>query len=421
MDLKIPPFEFPKMGKVRQRLPRPRVDDIPGEVRRQLASLDLKSRLRPGDRIAITAGSRGITNIAPILAVVAEGVREAGGEPFLVSAMGSHGGGTPEGQKEVLDGLGITEAAVGAPIRVTSETVVLGRTASGHTVYCDAVAAEADGILAVNRIKPHTSFRGKIESGLMKILTVGLGKHPGASSVHALGAGGIEPAIREMARFLMTKRKVVGGLGILENGYEETAGLAAIPTEEIEETEKRLLIEARDLMPRLPVDDIDVLIVDEMGKNYSGTGMDSNIIGRIGIQGVPDPETPRVTSLVVLRLSEESHGNANGVGLADFTTRRLVDRIDYQATYLNCLTANFPRKAAVPIALEDDRQAIAVALYSARATDPARARVVRIPNTLHLEEISVSGALLPVVMDGGRAESIQLPAPMQFDQNGNLI
>ena len=409
------------MATVWQRLPRPRVEDIRGEVRRQLASLDLRSRIKPGDRIAITAGSRGITNIVPILAEVAEGVREAGGGPFLVSAMGSHGGGTPEGQKEVLDSLGITEAAVGAPIRITSDVVILGRTVSGHTVYCDALAAEAGGILAVNRIKPHTSFRGEIESGLMKILTVGLGKHPGASSVHALGSSGIEPAIREMAGFFMTKRKVVGGLGILENGYEETARLAAIPAGEIEETEKRLLIEARDLMPRLPVEDIDVLIVDEMGKNFSGTGMDSNIIGRLGIQGVPDPKAPRVTRLVVLGLSEESHGNANGVGLADFTTRRLVERIDFEVTYLNCLTANFPRKAVVPITLENDRKALAVALYSARATDPRQALIVRIPNTLHLEEISVSEALLPQFIGGGRAELIEGPAPMRFDGDGTLL
>ncbi|MCL5046713.1 MAG: nickel-dependent lactate racemase, partial [Actinobacteria bacterium] len=322
---------LPRMVTLRRRFPQPRLEDVAAAVTQGLERLNLGDRVAPGGRVAITAGSRGITNIVTILASAVTFLKALGVEPFIVGAMGSHGGGTAQGQREVLQSLGITPDTVGAPVLTSDEVVALGETAGGHTVYCDKSAAEADGILVVNRVKPHTAFRAPNESGLMKMLTVGLGKHPGASSVHRLGPREIGEAIREMARLVLSAGKVVGGLAIMENSKEETAKIQGLRPEEIEAGEQALLVEAKALLPKLPVEDIDVLIVDEMGKNYSGTGMDTNVIGRWRIQGVPEPDSPRVSRLVVLDLSESSHGNATGIGLADFTTRRLVSKADWHS------------------------------------------------------------------------------------------
>lgn len=414
-------IEFPRMTRVQQHWPLPRVADVTAAVRRELAGLKLDKIIEPGMKVAITAGSRGITNIVAILAEVAGFFSELGAAPYLVSAMGSHGGGSAEGQEEVLKSLGITPAAVNAPVLVTSDTVVLGQTPSGHTVYCDRHAAGADAIFLVNRIKPHTSFRGKIESGLLKIVSVGLGKHPGARAVHAMGVDQIEPAIIEIYRFFASRKKILGGLAITENAREETAVVKALPGKEIEAAEQDLLKEAKGMLPRLPLDDIDLLIVEEMGKNFSGTGMDTNVIGRRYIQGMPEPSSPRIRRLAVLDLTEESHGNATGIGFADFITERLAGKVDRKATYLNCLTSTFIRRAAIPMTLKNDREAVAAALYSLNLPKGRKARVVRIANTLHLEYIWVSENLHPEVLAGGRCTHVSGPEPIHFDREGNLI
>ncbi len=415
------PTAAPLMVRVRQHFPRPRIDDAEGATRSALRRLDLKTRIRPGSRIAITAGSRGIRDVVPVLRAAADEVRAAGGEPVLVSAMGTHGGGTDEGQRRLLAHLGITAETVQAPLSTSMETVEVGRTPSGFTVYCDRVAASCAGILAVNRIKPHTGFHEPFGSGLMKMLGVGLGKAPGAAQIHREGAG--EPmarAIREIATVMIGTGRVLGGVAILENAYDETSQVVAIRADRIPEEEVALFSEARALMPRLPVDRMDLLIVEEIGKNYSGTGMDVNVIGRWRIAGVPEPDAPHAERIVALRLSAASEGNAQGIGLADFTTRALVERIDFTATYLNCIVSTYVQRAMIPMVLATECQAIMAAMSSLGLADGREVRIVRVPNTLALEHAWVSaplvarGELLPHVTVEGESE------PLRFDGAGTL-
>jgi hypothetical protein len=417
----LPPA-IPRMAPVRQRFARPRLADVPGAVREALAGLDLRARIRPGSRIAITAGSRGIRDVVSVLRAVAAEIRAVGGEPLVVGAMGSHGGGTEEGQRRLLAHLGVTADAVGAPLSTSMETVELGRTPGGFVAYCDRNAAACDGILVVNRIKPHTGFTRPFGSGLMKMLGVGLGKAPGATQIHRQGAG--EPmarAIREIAETVIATRRVVGGLAIIENAYDETARIVAVPAERIPDEEVALFREAQALMPGLPVAAMDVLIVDEIGKNFSGTGMDVNVIGRWRIAGVPEPEAPHAERIVALRLSAASEGNAQGIGLADFTTRALVERIDFGATYLNCLVSTYVQRAMLPMVLATERDAILAALGSLGLADPCAARIVRVRNTLHVEDAWISEPLLPAL--AGRADvTVEgAPRPLEFDAAGRLI
>ena len=420
------PAMLPRMVRVRQHFPRPRASDVQDAVRQALRRLDLPSHLRPrpgrpASRVAITAGSRGIRDIVPILRAAAEAIREAGGEPLVVGAMGSHGGGTEEGQRRILAHLGITSEGVGAPLSTSMETVAVGRTPGGFTAYCDRVAASCDAILVVNRIKPHTGFSRPFGSGLMKMLGVGLGKAAGATQIHREGAG--EPmarAIVEIAKTVIGTGRVLGGLAVIENAYDETAQVVAVPADRIPDEEMALFEEARALMPRLPVDAMDLLIVREIGKNYSGTGMDVNVIGRWRIAGVPEPETPHAERIVALRLSDHSEGNAQGIGLADFTTRALVDRINFSATYLNSIVSTYVQRAMLPMVLATDRDAILAALSSLGLAEPARARIVLIPNTLHLEDVSVSEAVAEELR-GRRGVTITSgPEPFQFDDAGQL-
>jgi len=415
------PGAVPRMVRVRQRFPRPRVADAAGDVRAELARLNLQSRIRAGDRIAITAGSRGIRDIVTILRSAAEAVRAVGGEPCLVGAMGSHGGGTADGQRRLLAHLGITPETVGAPVSTSMETVEVGRTPRGLTAYCDRVAASCNGILVVNRIKPHTGFREPFGSGLMKMLGVGLGKAPGATQIHREGAG--EPtarAIQEIAECVLRGGRILGGLAIVENAYDETARIVAVPPERIVADEPVLFREARELMPRLPVDAMDLLIVDEMGKNYSGTGMDVNVIGRWRIAGVPEPDAPHAERIAVLRLSEASEGNAQGIGLADFTTRALVDRIDFGATYLNCIVSTYVQRAMLPMVLATERDAVMAALGSVGLAAPDAARIVRVPNTLHVDEAWVSVSLLRDLEVRSEVTVESAPEAMRFDAAGRV-
>lgn len=414
------PGTLPRMVRVRQRFPRPQVADVAAAVRTALDGVGLARQLRPGARVAITAGSRGIRDIVPVLRAIVEEVRSAGGDPLLVGAMGSHGGGTDEGQRRLLAHLGITPESVGAPLVTSMDAVELARTESGLVAYCDRVAASCDGILVVNRIKPHTGFSRPFGSGLLKMLAVGLGKAPGAAQIHRQGPG--EPmarAIREIAARILATGRVLGGVAIIENAYDETARIVGVPAARMLEEEPELFREARSLMPRLPVDAMDLLIVEEMGKNYSGTGMDVNVIGRWRIAGVPEPETPRAERIVVLRLSEASEGNAQGIGLADFTTRALVERIDFDATYLNCLVSTYVQRAMLPLVLPTERDAVLAALGSLGLSDPHRARIVRIANTLHLEDVWVSEPLLPS-LHPGEAFPVGGPEPLGFDSSGRL-
>ncbi len=383
---------FPPMHLIERRMPRPRVEDPERATDAALAGLNLAARVS-GKRIAVTAGSRGIRDIVPILRAAIAHLRRCGAEPIVVAAMGSHGGGTADGQRRVLKHLGITEAAVGASISTAMETVTLGRTPQGLTAYCDRVAASCDGILVVNRIKPHTAFGEPFGSGLMKMLGVGLGKVEGAGQIHLQGPTEMPAAIRAIAQVYLDRDMVVGAVAIVENAYDETAIIEALPPQAIIDRELPLFAQAQAFLPRLPVDELDVLVIDEISKTYSGTGMDTNVIGRWRIAGLPEPAAPRIARIVVLRLAAASEGNAQGIGLADLTTQRLVDAIDRKTTNLNIITSTYLQRGFVPITLPSDREAIEVAFETLGITDRASARVMRIPNTLHLERVRASGAV----------------------------
>jgi hypothetical protein len=341
-----------------------------------------------------------------------------GAKPFLVAAMGSHGGGTVEGQAHVLSHLGISEETIGAPLHITAEAVAVGVTSGGHTLYLDSEAYKADAILPVNRVKPHTAFQDKLASGLFKMLTVGLGKVPGATQVHKLSSPGMYASIVEMGRLALAKLPILGGLAIVENGYEETAWVEALLPSEMEEGEKKLLQYASGLLPRLPVNYLDVLIVDEMGKNFSGTGMDTNVIGRWKATGLPEPKAPTIRRIVVLNLSKESHGNANGLGLADVTTRKLVNSIDWNATLMNVRTTGFWERAFCPPFPGSDYDAIIWALKGLKITEEQTALIGRIKNTLHLDELWLNEAAYTTA---DMCERVSDYIPLSFDGNGNLL
>jgi hypothetical protein len=378
----------------------------------------ISGRVRPGMTIAVTAGSRGITGIPMILRAVVNAFRDLGTDPFMVSAMGSHGGGTPSGQERVLHHLGITEESVGAPFRMTSAAVEMGTTPSGRTLFVDAEAARADGIFVVNRIKPHTAFRESLASGLLKMLSVGLGKVPGAMQVHKFGSSGLYPGVLEIGLLALRKLPVLGGLAIVENSAEETARLEVLLPEEMEEKERELLRYSWELLPRLPLGTLDLLIIEEMGKNYSGTGMDSNVIGRWKDMDVKGPISPEIKRIVVLRLAEASEGNANGIGLADFTTRKLVASIDWKATLTNVHTTGFWSRAFCPPFPGSDREAIRWAFDSLKQPPDVPLTAARIRNTLHLEELWLNEASSSAAKG---CESVGELQPLKFNEEGDLL
>src|ERR671917_609581 len=411
-------MRFPKVVKIRRDFPRPRIGDVGESLREQCERREIKSRIEPGAEVAITAGSRGISGIDNILASLVRILKDAGAEPFIVPAMGSHGGATAEGQVEILSSLGVTEESVGAPIRSSMEVVELGETGSGVPVYMDRIASEVDGVVIVGRIKQHTDFRSEIESGLLKMSAIGLGKHAQALALHAHGVKGIKDYMVEAGEMVFSSGKVLFGVGIVENAYEETAMLEAIPPERVVEREAELLKESARLMPKLPVSDIDVLFVDELGKNFSGTGMDTNVIGRFRIPGVEEPESPRVKYLIVSDVSEPAHGNALGVGLADLTTRRLFEKVNYDAMNANVLTSTFLERAKIPMILESDREALEAAMRCNWGVEPEDTRFVRIPNTLHLRNLYISENLLEEAIANGNVEVVEEAAEAEFDEAG---
>ncbi len=398
---------LPTLYRVRQHWDSQPVTDIDGTVRAQLDAVGLRAHIIPGMRVAVTAGSRGIRNIVPIMRASVAWLRAAGAQPFLVPAMGSHGGATAAGQVRLLADLGLTEESVGCPIQSTMDVVELGTLADGTPVFMDRYAAEADGVLVINRIKPHTSFKAEIESGLAKMCAVGLGKQRGAEMVHRRGVYGLRALLVPMARMVVERGRVLAGLAILEDARDHTAALVAVPSVDIGGPgEATLLEQSKALLPRLPFDQLDVLVVDEIGKNISGTGIDTNVIGRLRIPGEPEPDRPRINVIVALDLTDASHGNATGIGLIDIIPARLAQKIDFHATYINNLTSGLIglRKGALPITLPTAHAAIAAALQMCGQPDMAAIRLVRILNTLLLEELHVSAALLPEVATHAQLE-----------------
>lgn len=401
-----------RMAKVSQRLYGKRVDDVTEEAKRQLTALNIAGKLK-GKRIAITAGSRGIARIAEIIRGVVEFVRECGGEPFVFPAMGSHGGATAEGQVAILRDYGITEDFVGAPILATMEVERIGET-DGIPVYVDKFAANADGIIVVNRIKHHTDFSGPHESGLLKMMAVGMGKRHGADVAHTYKAWSLRNFIPKMAREILKRLPVVAGLAILENAYHEVAKLVALSPSEIERGDRELLRFWKRIRPKIPFNHLDVLIVERMGKNISGTGMDTKVIGRLMITGENELKHPMPRVIVVLDLTEESHGNAAGLGLADITTKRLINKVNWHDTHINVFTSGFIERDRIPVVAENDRQALEWALEIAKVRDPEKARVVRIKDTNTLGVFYISQGLWDEAAKNPRLKFLG-EAPLKFD------
>lgn len=414
-------MRFPKVVPVRQRFQSTRVDDIPARVAREVSRLDLSERLNPGDSVAITAGSRGVANIAAITRSLAEELKERGARPFIVPAMGSHGGGTAAGQRGVLERYGITEAAMGAPIRATMETLPIGETREGVPVVLDRNALEADHIAVVNRIKPHTDFDAEIESGLTKMLAIGLGKHQGAIRYHRANKRyGYYRVLTGVAEVVRRRCSILLGLGIVENGYDQTGVIEAMTSDDLFEVEARLLKVAKSWLARIPFEQGDLLLVDEMGKNVSGTGMDTNVIGRRAGSGKPFAGAPRFSRVVVRDLTPESYGNAIGVGMADVVTRRLVDKIDTRPTYVNALTSTNLESVRIPVTVDSDREALETAISTSSAPSGEDCRMVWIRNTLKLDRLVASEALLDEVEGNRDLQVLGNPGELDFDAQGNL-
>jgi hypothetical protein len=412
------------MVEARQIFDQPKIEDVKRKLREELSGKRLRDRVKKGQKIAVTAGSRGIANFPLMLATIVEELKNAGAQPFIVPSMGSHGGATPEGQLEVLESLGVTEESVGAPIRSSMEVVKVGELKGGTPVYMDKFASDADGVLVLGRVKPHTDFKDEIESGLMKMLAIGLGKQFGAEVIHWHKYDGYHRIIPEAAQLILKNKNVVMGVAVVENAWHETAILEAFHPEEFLEGEKRLLKEAKKLLPRLPFRKLDVLVVDEIGKNISGTGMDTNVIGRFWMPGEDDPEAPEISKIVVLGLSPETHGNAIGIGLADLTTEKVFEEMDRKQTYVNCLTQGSGETGRIPPTLPSDREAIATAVRICGPIEPSRVRLLRIKNTQDLEKFWVSETLADELKEHPEnhqiIELIGEKKEMQFDVLGTL-
>jgi hypothetical protein len=406
--------EFPRGALVEQRVETPpSLTDIGESVREALNSVEL-----PMGRVAIGVGSRGVARISEIVAALVEVLKEAGAEPFVVPAMGSHGASTAEGQADVLAHLGVSEERIGCPVRATMETVKIGETPAGVAVFMDRNAHEADSVIVVNRVKPHTAFRGTVESGPTKMLAIGLGKQRGAHSIHSAGWEIIHRTIPEAARVAVETGKVAFGLATVENADEEPCRVVAIPATNLEAGEAPLLEEAKENLARLPFEDMDVLVIDEIGKNVSGDGADPNVTGRYATTAASGG--PKVQRMVYLGLTEETGGNANGLGMADVVTERLVAGMDRPSTYMNALTSTTPQPVKIPMTIPTDEMAIAAALTMCADVDPQEVRLVRIQNTLRLGRMWVSEALLKEVEGDERLEVLEEPGPLRFDEAGVL-
>lgn len=413
-------IRLPRMVKVRQVFDDTRIEDVSGALRAQLERPEIKETVRPGMSIAITAGSRGIDNIALIIKETVDYLKSLGAEPFIVPAMGSHGGAVAEGQVAILKNFGITEEAMGCPIRATMEVDVFARLEDGTPVHIDRCAHEADGIVVINRIKPHTGFRGRYESGLYKMMTVGLGKQKGAETTHGRGRLKMGETIEKSGNAFLEHTNILFGVATVENSFDRTYGLYAMTKEEMRELEPVYLEKARALLPRLMIEYADVLVVDYMGKNISGTGMDTNIT-KSYTHGYGISRDGRAKRIAALDLTDETHGAAVGIGQADVTTQRLFEKIDFNTTYPNLLTSGGTDSAKIPMVLDNQRLAIQAAIKTAAGADKDHIKLIRIRDTLHITEIEISEALLAAAQAHPQMEVISGPYELEFDENDNLF
>ena len=412
-------YDFPRMVEVEQNFPRKRVLDIEQTIRVGMAKID--SVALAGKRIAITAGSREIAGIVEILREIGDLLQSWGAQPFIVPAMGSHGGATAAGQVQILEGVGITEESLGIPILSSMETMEVARLEDGTLLYCDRLAFEADGIVICNKIKPHADFKGDYESGLVKMLTIGLAKHKGATALHVHGFDRFHEVLPRGARLMLDKLPVIFGVAILENAFHELMAVEIIPLEKILAREKELLVEAKQNIARLLLPAIDLLIIDEIGKNISGEGMDPNVTGRPGSGLTEGFLAPKIQKIVVLDITDVSHGNGVGIGMADITTLPCVNKIDFNAMYTNAVTATILDPAKIPLVMNNDREALALALRTCNRVTPQSARIVRIKNTMNLNRILVSETCLPEVQANRDLSIVSSPKSLNFDNRGHLL
>lgn len=414
--------EFPKIFRLRQKFDTTRVADVTASVHDELSRLRLDERVEPGQSVAITAGSRGLANNQEIIRAIVVCMNELGARPFIVPAMGSHGGGTAQGQRQLIESFGITEAEIGCPIRSSMETVVVCHTAEGIPVHFDRQAFEADHVLVFNRVKPHTMFSGDIQSGLMKMMLIGLGKHEGATVYHrAIRQHGFAEIVHSVAGEVFTRCNVLAGLAVVENSLDQTAVVKGVLPDEFETRERELLATATRLMPRLPFNDVDVLLVNRIGKEISGTGMDTNVIGRkFDDRKAIEGERPWVRRIAIRFLSEATHGNGVGIGIAEFCRGRVIRATDFETTRINAAAAGHATAAEPPPDLETDREMLKASFASLAPLEPSHSKLLWIEDTKHLGELECSAAYLPEVERREDLEVVGGLRELPLDDAGNL-
>ena len=410
-----------KVRKIKQNFNRMKIEDLFEHIHQSFKKSDLKNRIKPGDKIGITVGSRGITNIKLIVKNIISELKNINASPFILPAMGSHGGANSEGQKEVLASYGITEREMGVPIMASMDVIQIGKVENKIPIYFSKIAMESDGIIALNRVKMHTDFKSNlIESGMSKILAIGLGKAKGASSIHSLGVYGLKNVIPQAAELIIKKAPIIQGIGILENSYDQTMKISFVPPEDIIKVDSELLKKSKKVMPTLPIENLDIVITQEMGKNISGTGFDTNVIGRLYINGEKESMKPMIKRLIVFDLTEESHGNALGIGLADITTRKLVDKINYKDMYANTITSTFLNRAKIPIIADTEKEAIEIALKTCWELEQNNLKLLIMKNTLELEYLYVSKAAWDEIKDDKNIDACGEWEKLAFAENGKM-
>ena len=419
IDRLLDPIVIPKLFRVRQKFDRPVIHDVVEELKSKLHAKDVLAKIKPGQKVAITIGSRGITNMPLIIKTLVEEVKRCGAEPFMVPAMGSHGGATSQGQREMVIGMGYTEEYIGAPLKSDIEPVQIGVSENGFPVYFDRNAYEADWTIVANRIKPHVAFRGPVESGLQKMITIGLGKQKGADICHELGFGEMAVNIPAMAKVSLAKANILFAVGILENPFHETCRIEVMFNPEIANLEPVLQEEAKQLCPRIHFDKLDAIIIDEIGKDISGTGFDTNVVGRYHTPYISGG--PEVKKIAVLDVTDVSHGNANGLGIVDYTTKRAYDKFSFEHTYPNALTSTVPLSVKIPMVLKNDKQAIQACIKTCNRLDKENVTLLRMKNTNQLGEIEVSISLRGYIEAHPNLEIISEPYDLSFDSQGNLF
>lgn len=419
IDRLLDPIVIPKVIRIRQKFERPVIADVAAELKAKLQAKAALDQIKPGQKVAITIGSRGITNMPLVIKTVVEEVKRRGAEPFMVPAMGSHGGATAEGQRDMVIGMGYSEEYIGAPIKSDMDPVQIGTSANGLPVYFDKNAYGADWTIVANRIKPHTTFRGPVESGLQKMIAIGLGKQKGADFCHDLGFDEMAANVPAIAAVSLAKANILLGVGVMENPFHETCRIEVLENREFQGHEPALQAEAKRLAPRIHFAKLDAIIIDEIGKNISGTGFDTNVIGRYNstaASGGPD-----VHRVVVLDITDVSHGNGNGLGMADYTTRRAYEKFSFEQSYPNSLTSTAPITVKIPMVLKNDRQAVQACIKSSNRLDKENVTLLRMKNTNHLEELEVSLALRGYVEGHPQLEIVSEPYDLPFDATGNLF